>query len=192
MKVAPRSNPDWSKVGHQSHLVQFYEDEAALVPLLSGYVGTALVVGDAAVVVAPAAVRTRVADHLAARGLDVAVARAQDRFFDLDAAAMLRQILRGGRPDADRFNGIVDPLVARAAGSGRRVAVFGSMVDVLCANRQIEAAIRLEELWNELVRKRAMTLACGYRMSRFSNARDAAPFVRICSQHSHVFSAGRR
>jgi hypothetical protein len=172
--------------------VQFYEDEAALVPLLSRFVGTSLVVGDAAIVVTTDVVRTRVADHLAARGLDVAVARAQDRYFDLDAGAMLRQLVRGGAPDGERFNGIIDPLVARAAGAGRRVSVFGSMVDVLCANRQIEAAIRLEELWNEQVRKRDITLACGYRMSRFSNARDAAPFVRICSQHSHVFSAGRR
>jgi DcmR-like sensory protein len=94
-------------------------------------------------------------------------------------------------PDAGRFNQIVEPLLDRAASRGRRVVVFGSMVDVLCGKGQIDAAIRLEELWNEVARRRAFSLACGYRMSRFSNARHAAPFVRICSQHSHVFSAGR-
>jgi DcmR-like sensory protein len=192
MKVQAGKQPDWSKVGDHAHLVQFYEDEAALVPLLSRYIGTALVGGDAAVVVTTAAVRTKVADHLAGRGFDVAVARAQNRYFDLDAVATMRQILRGGVPDKDRFNRVVEPLIVRAAGSGRQVSAFGSMVDVLCSKGQIDAAIQLEELWNQLARKHPFTLACAYRMSRFSNARHAAPFVRICSQHSHVFSAGRR
>jgi hypothetical protein len=191
MKAALRNQPQWSKVSDHAHFVQFYEDEAALVPLLSRYVGTALVAGDAAIVVAPDSLRGKVAAHLASHGLDVAVARAQDRYFDLDAAASLRRIVRNGAPDAVRFSAFSERLIERAAGSGRRVAVFGSMVDLLCAQGQIEAAIRLEELWNELARRRAFTLACGYRMSRFSNARHAAPFVRICSQHSHVFSAGR-
>jgi DcmR-like sensory protein len=191
MKVAIRHQPDWSKVGESAHLVQFYEDESALVPLLSRYVGTALVAGDAAIVVTTETVRAKIADHLAGHGFDVAVARAQDRYFDLDAAATLRRIVRDGAPDPDRFKQLIEPLLDRAASRGRRVVVFGSMVDVLCGKGQIDAAIRLEELWNDAARRRAFSLACGYRMSRFSNARHAAPFVRICSQHSHVFSAGR-
>jgi energy-converting hydrogenase Eha subunit C len=192
MNLRPGNQPDWSKVGVHAHLVQFYENEAALVPLLSRYVGTALVTGDAAIVVSTRPVRVKVAEHLAERGFDVAVARAQDRYFDLDAAATLRQIVCDGTPDPVRFKAVVEPLIDRAAGAGRRTALFGSMVDLLCAKGQIDAAIRLEELWNELGRKRAFTLACGYRMSRFSNAGHAAPFVRICSQHSHVFSASLR
>jgi hypothetical protein len=191
MKVAIRNQPDWSKVGEHAHLVQFYEDESALVPLLSRYVGTALVAGDAAIVVTTETVRVKVAEHLAGHGFDVAVARAQDRYFDFDAAATLRRILRDGVPDAGRFNQLIEPLLDRAASRGRRVVVFGSMVDVLCGKGQFDAAIRLEELWNEAARQHPFSLACGYRMSRFSNARHAAPFVRICSQHSHVFSAGR-
>jgi MEDS: MEthanogen/methylotroph, DcmR Sensory domain len=191
MKGALSNQPEWSKVSDHAHFVQFYEDEAALVPLLSRYVGSALVAADAAIVVAPESLRERIAGHLAGLGLDVAVARAQDRYLDLDAAASLRHIVRDGAPEAARFIAFAERLIDRAAGVGRRVAVFGSMVDLLCAQGEIEAAIRLEELWNELARRRAFTLACGYRMSRFSNARHAAPFVRICSQHSHVFSAGR-
>jgi hypothetical protein len=192
MKMPLTTQPDWSRVDDHAHLVQFYEDEAALVPLLSRYVGTALVAGDAAIVVSTQSVRAKVAEHRAGRGFDVAIARAQDRYVDLDAAATLRQIVRHGAPDAVRFNAIIDPLIGRAAEGGRRVAVFGSMVDVLCGKGQFDAALRLEELWNEQARKRVFTLACGYRMNRFSHARHAAPFVRICSQHSHVFSAGLR
>jgi hypothetical protein len=189
MKVPLGNQPDWSRVGDHAHLVQFYEDEAALAPLLSRYIGTALVAGDAAIIVSAATVRTKVAEHLAGHGFDVAIARAQDRYVDLDTAATLRQIVRNGAPDAARFQAILEPLLDRAADRGRRVVVFGSMVDALCAKGQFEAAIRLEELWNGQARRHAFTLACGYRMSRFSHARHAALFVRICSQHSHVFSA---
>ncbi|HEY7170254.1 MAG TPA: MEDS domain-containing protein [Vicinamibacterales bacterium] len=192
MTVPPKHQPDWSKVGEQAHLVQFYEHEAALVPLLSRYVGTALVAGDAAIVVSTETVRTKVVGHLAAQGFDVAIARAQDRYVDLDTTATLRQVVHNGAPDAGRFRAILEPLLDRAANRGRRVAVFGSMVDALCAKGQFEAAIRVEGLWNEQARRHAFTLACGYRMDRFSHGRHAAPFVRICSQHSHVFSAGVR
>lgn len=191
MKIPVSTQPDWSRVGEHAHLVQFYEDESVLIPLLSRFIGTALVAGDAAIMVSTEAVRRRVAAHLDGRGLDVSVARSQDRYFERDAATMLRQISRHGMPDAGRFGRLAGALVERAAAGGRRVAVVGTMVDVLCGRGRTEAAIRLEELWNELAHEHAFTLACAYRMNRFSNARDAAPFVRICSQHSHVFSASR-
>jgi len=191
MKIRVTTQPDWSKVGEHAHLVQFYEDESVLIPQLGRYIGTALVAGDAAIVVSTEPIRHQVAAHLAGRGLDVAVARSQGRYFDADAATMLRQIMRAGMPDAGRFERLAGRLIDRATAGGRRVAVFGMMVHVLCGRGRIDAAIRLDELWNQLARQRALTLACAYRMSRFSNTRDAAPFVRICSQHSHVFSASR-
>jgi hypothetical protein len=192
MKAAVRPQTDWSQTREQTHLVQFYEDEAALVPLLGRYVGTALISGDAAIVVTTDQLRKRLAKHLHDQGFDLTVPRSQKRYFDLDAAATLRRIMPGGSPDEVLFERVVGQLVDRAAARGRRVVVFGMMVDLLCATGRIDAAIRLEELWNELARHQRFTLACAYRMNRFSTGRDAAQFVRICSQHSHVFSAASR
>jgi hypothetical protein len=192
MKAVVRPQTDWSQIREQAHFVQFYEDDAALVPLLGRYVGTALISGDAAIVATTLRVRRALARHLHEQGFDLAVPRSKHQYFEIDAAAALRQILRAGWPDEVLFERLAGPLIDRAAAGGRRVVVFGTIVDLLCATDRIDAAIRLEELWNELGRQRRFTLACGYQMNRFSNARHAAPFVRICSQHSHVFSAGSR
>jgi len=190
--TAVRHQPDWSSVGTDTHFVQFYDNDAALVPLLSRYVGTSLVAGDAAIVLAGEALREKVAEHLRQMGYNVAVARAQHRYFDLDAAATLPQIIAADWPNAVRFERIVGRLLDAATAGGRRVVVYGDMVALLWAKGQTEAAIYLEELWNELAQKRPFTLGCAYPMSQFSHAQHAAPFVRICSQHSRVFSAGNR
>src|SRR5207253_445514 len=134
--------------------------EAALVPLLGRYVGTALISGDAAIVVTTEHLRNTLAKHLHEQGFDLTVPRSQNRYFDLDAAGTLRQILRAGWPDEVLFERILGPLIDRAAARGRRVMVFGTMVDLLCATDRIDSAIRLEELWNELARHQRFTLAC--------------------------------
>src|SRR3954451_13279232 len=118
MKAAVRPQTDWSQIREQTHLVQFYEDEAALVPLLGRYVGTALVSGDAAIVVITDHLRKRLAKHLHEQGFDLTVPRSQNRYFDLDAAGTLRQILRGGWPDEVLFERVVGQLIDRAAARG--------------------------------------------------------------------------
>jgi hypothetical protein len=84
--------------------------------------------------------------------------------------------------------GTISKLAAR--GERRRIVVFGELVAVLWAAGKPESAIRLEEMWNELARELDFCLCCAYPMSGFSN-RHAAPFMKICAQHSHVFTAAQ-
>jgi hypothetical protein len=180
---------DWSHVGERAHFVQFYEDEMTLVPLLSRYIGAALVRGDGAVMVATPTLREHLAANLLDLGYDVDVARTQGRYFALDASRALRGIMRAGWPDPVLFDQVIGNVVTRASDGGRRrVAVFGEMVSVLWAGGHNDAAIRLEQLWNDLAAKHSFALCCAYPISGFADARHAPSFVKICSQHSHVFS----
>jgi hypothetical protein len=45
-------------------------------------------------------------------------------------------------------------------------------------------------MWSELSRELDFGLCCAYPMSGFSN-RHAAPFMKICAQHSHVFTVAQ-
>src|SRR3954463_12556685 len=121
MKAAVRPETDWSQTREQTHLVQFYEDEAALVPLLGRYVGTALISGDAAIVVTTDQLRKRLAKRLHDQGFDLTVPRSQDRYFALAATATLRQVMRGGSPDEVLFKRVIGELLERAAARARRV-----------------------------------------------------------------------
>src|SRR5581483_2042178 len=52
-----------------------------------------------------------------------------------------------------------------------------------------QAAIRLEQLWNDLGQLYQFRLRCAYSMSAFSDSKDAAHLASICDQHSLVIPA---
>jgi hypothetical protein len=191
-----RTVPDWTLAGDRAHIVQFYEDDSFLVELLSRFVGAALVTGDVAIVVGTERHRAALADRLRTRGLDVAVPLAQRRYFQLDAAATRERLVRRGSLDVGLFDEFVGDLLAeasKAAAGGRgHVAVFGEMVALLWAEGNIDAALELEELWNKTADQYSFSLSCAYPMNGFLGNPHAAPFLKICAQHSHVFPAERR
>ncbi len=187
-----RGAADWSRAADGAHIVQFYRNVAMLVDRASRYIGTALVGGGSSIVVATNAHRAAIARRLKARGFDIEVPRRQGRYVQLDAAETLRKVLVDGWPDEAAFADVVGQSLRAAAvtAEGRRpVAAVGEIVAQLCGRRRIEAAIRLEQLWNELARTQFFSLCCAYPMSSFEGEHDTAPFLKICAQHSHVFPA---
>ena len=192
---AGKDVPDWTLVGHRGHAVQFYENDGFLIELLSRYVGSALVTGDSAIVVVTARHQEALEQRLRARGLDVSVPLSQRRYLPLDAAATLAGFMRDGLPDPTLFNQVACPTIedARAAAAtGRgRVVAFGEMVALLWAEGKIDAALQLEEMWNRLAEIYSFSLCCAYPMSGFLGNPHAAPFLKICAQHTHVFPAER-
>jgi hypothetical protein len=192
----PRTIPDWTLAGERAHIVQFYENDSFLVELLSRFVGAALVTGDVAIVIATERHRAALAERLRLRGLDVAIPLAQRRYIPLDAAATLERLMRRGRLDPELFDELAASLfddASKAASGGRgRIAAFGEMVALLWAGGKIEAALELEELWNKTADQYSFSLCCAYPMNGFLGNPHAAPFLKICAQHSHVFPAERR
>jgi hypothetical protein len=122
-----------------------------------------------------AALRWRLASH------GLAIARAEGRLVELDAAETLETFMRGGRPDPALFDATVGALVRRCAAAGR-VRAFGEMVDVLWGQGNVEAALELEQLWTDLQQTVPFTLMCGYAASRMSQAGQA----RVRAAHDHV------
>ena len=175
---------------HLAHVVQFYGEDGFLLDELSRFIGTALGAGGAAVVIATKEHRNGLAERLNARGLDTAKAVAQGRYFCLDAAETLAKITLDGRPDAVRFAEVVGSVIARATtateGEPRRVAAFGEMVALLWAEGKPEAAIHLEQLWNDLARTHSFSLRCAYPMSSFCREEHGDLLLKICAEHSNV------
>ena len=188
---------DWSALGDRGHGVQFYETDAHLIEMLACYVGTALVTGDVAVVIATRPHRVALDKRLTSRGMNVRIAARGSRYITLDADGTLAKLCRDDAIDEERFREVIGSAVQRActtpsADGGRpRVYVFAEMVGLLCLDGQPEEAIRLEELWNGLAHEYRFALCCAYPMNGFTQGH-AAPFMRICAQHSHVFPAVER
>ncbi len=178
-----------------AHDVHLYEDEASLLEIVARFVGAALGMGDAAVVLATEAHRAELAARLGTRGLDLPTAIAQGRYVGLDAAEVLAQIrVDDGQPDLGLFTEIVGGIVDRAAqaalGSSAPVAVFGELVALLATAGDYAAAVALEQWWNELAEGRRFSLLCAYPMGAFPRAADSAPFAAICAAHDDLTLPG--
>lgn len=173
------------------HVVQFYQDDKFLVDSISSFVGSALATGDATVLIATAAHREGVEQVLRERGLEIGQAARQGRFVELDASETLAQFMVDGLPDEDRFRKVIGATLAQAAasvaGERRRIVAFGEMVNILWATGNYEAALRLEQLWNQLAREHSFSLLCAYPIAGFNSAKHTDAFLNICAEHSAVF-----
>src|SRR5271156_3143760 len=87
-----------------THSVRFYEEDSSLLDTLTKLIGTSLMAGDTAVVVATAAHRDELAKRLKARGLDLEVTAKLGRYFAFDAADTLSTFMVNGTPDTTLFN----------------------------------------------------------------------------------------
>jgi len=176
-----------SDPGREEHLVQFYETEDFLLDTLCDFVGAGLGSGVACIVIATPAHRQELAYRLQTNGLDLAFAQARGKYFALDAAQTLTQLLLQGSPDLEQFSRIIGSLIDQAVHGQKPIRIFGEMVALLCQEGNPEAALRLEGLWNELRPKtHPFSLLCAYPISLFSKQAYEKIFVRICEQHSQV------
>lgn len=189
--TAPLAPPaQWHDHDSHGHVVQFYTGDAALLGAISRFIGTALGAGDAAVVIATRAHRDGLFLQLQDRGFDVPGAVRQGRLIAVDAAETLSRFMLDGWPDPERFASVVggffDQIRAVTGIEHPRVAAFGEMVALLWAEGHSEAAIRLEELWNDLARTHSFSLHCAYPITNFNRDEDGDAFLRICAAHSAV------
>lgn len=143
-----------------SRRVRFYDSDAELEDTAVEFLAEGHAVGDALVVIAVPAHLRRFRRALEDRGVDVDEATRQGAWIAADASELLANVVVDGRPDRDRFRAAVGGLLDRA--EGRRVRLFGEMVDLLWQRGDAPAALRLEELWNELAERIPFTLLCVY------------------------------
>jgi hypothetical protein len=175
-----------------NHEVGFYSDDASLLDGFTQFIGTALKSGSAAIVIATESHRDSLLLRLQAHGLDIGAAIEHGRYISLDSAETLSTFMVNGMPDPVRFVNVAHDLLLNAAkdakGETHRVAVCGESVALLWAHGNPEAAIRLEHLWNEIVKSYNVDVFCGYTLGSFQTEPDRYIFQRICAEHSAVHS----
>jgi PAS domain S-box-containing protein len=169
-----------------AHLVQFYETDEILVPAVAKFLGEGLGAGDALTVIATEPHRHAFQRHLESEGFDLESAVASGQLAFLDADETLAKFMREGQPDRELFESEVGGLIARRAlaASGAPMRAYGEMVDVLWKRGDRTAAIRLEELWNDLQSRYAFTLLCAYAMGNFY--KQPAAVHEVCRTHTRV------
>lgn len=181
--------PKSGEIRHR-HEVQFYSRDEFLLDRFTRFIGAALRVGDAVVVVATESHRDSIFQRLLADGLDVAAAIDQGRYIPLDAADTLSTFMVNDFPDPVRFWEVTSALLvaARRAARGKHphVATCGECAPLLWREGKADAAVRLEGLWDEIAKTDGVDILCGYPGDSFRHEQGSETLQRILAEHSAV------
>jgi hypothetical protein len=173
------------------HTVVFYKDDAGLRHTIAPHIAAALRTGGPVLVIAKAQMRQEFALELHrqhVQGLPFGVARGP--FVTLDAEQTLDQFCIDGRPDAALFQQVVGSAVRQLAAQGKYVTAYGEMVGILCGRGRFADAVRLEEMWNELLAMEGGRLFCGYASDLFDTPEAHGFREAIHAAHTDVEDTG--
>jgi hypothetical protein len=176
------------RVRRDEHFVHFYDNEDRLITEVGNFISSSLRTGETAIVIATEAHRNRIE-----RRVRIGVPHFEaspfyrEQYIALDARSTLTRFLIDDWPDAQCFADVVGGIVRRAAQAGcGRIAAFGEMVALLVEADKTDAALRLEELWNELTNQYSFSLLCAYPSRLFRDPAKSSAFAKICRAHSRV------
>ncbi len=173
------------------HEVQFYSDDAVFLDTFARFIAVALKAGDAAIAVVAESHRDGLVLRLKTLGVDVDAATQQGTYIQLDAADKLSTFMVNDMPDAARFFEGFSNSIQSASKAARarhpRVAICGEGVALLWAEGKREAAIRIEQLCNDLAKTHKVDILCAYPFSLHIQE-DEDAFRTICAEHSAVYS----
>jgi DNA-binding NarL/FixJ family response regulator len=175
-----------------SHEVQFYSDDAVFVESFTRFIAAALKAGKAVIVLISESHRHSLLQRLKAQGLDVAAAIETGNLIPLDNAETLAKFMVDDMPDQARLFEVVGGLIKTAAQAAKterpRIAACGECAPLLWLEGKVDAAIRLEQLWDQLVKTYEFDTLCGYALSSFQGEKGEQVFQSICAEHSAAYS----
>lgn len=182
------SLPEGVPAASPDHVCQVYETDDFLSDSVAGFLADGLTLEHPVLLFSTPGRWEGVADVLHARGIDALRAQAQGGVRIQDASAALARIMNGDMPDRHRFSDVVGTEIEQAVGrrGGGRIRIFGEMVDILWRDGNEEGAIRLEDLWNDLLTTRDFSLLCAYSMGNVYRESAAGQFREIRLRHGHV------
>jgi KaiC/GvpD/RAD55 family RecA-like ATPase len=172
-----------------THSVQIYERDADLVTSVGGMLASSLSFGDSTLVVATREHRERIACELESLGIDVQACIEEKRYVALDAVEVMSSVMREGLPERElfdtNFGSVLEQVRQHAQNHNRGLTVYGECVALLWDQGRKQAALSLEEFWQDMFREDStFHLHCAYPSSVFT---DSSEISLVHNLHTHRF-----
>jgi hypothetical protein len=175
-----------SALGSHRHVVQFYDRDEELTENAGDYLAGAIAEGGAAVIVATPGHCAGFEARLAAGGVNVGAARRDGSLVCLDATRIAGRLTSGGQVDLAAFGTQFRPAILAAGEAPGPVRIYGEVVALLWAAGQVNAALELEGLWNDLGREIPFSLFCGYPRHLVGSSQHQGAIAEVCRLHTAV------
>lgn len=170
----------------RKHEVEFYCDDAAFVTGFAYFIEGALKAGRSVVVAATESHRESILHRLQGLGVDIVAGIEQGRYLPFDADAVLSTFMRNDQPDVPRFFKAVGELIKAGArgtaGEHSRVSVCGECAPILWAQGKTDAAILVEQLCSQVIKRYGIDMLCGFSLNSFYREEDKLVFQKIRDQ----------
>ena len=178
------------------HEVLFYSDDTVLLDSFTCFIATALKADTAAIVVATKSHRDSLLQRLKAECVDAVGAIQQGAYIPLDVGDALSTIMVNDLPDPARLfvgiGGLIETAAKASKAKQRQVAMCGEAGALLQAKGQANAAIRLEQLCDEMTKTHEVDFLCAYPLSIFHGEEGQHVFQSICAEHSAVLTGSKQ
>jgi hypothetical protein len=167
------------------HIVQFYDTQEFLLKVLVNFITPIMSTTDAAVVIAVESRLVSLENSLRERGLPVEEKKRKGQLVMLDANEMLDMVTGRSDPSCISIDAL-ESLFQKLDKQFAKLYVYGELVNLLCCQGDHATAVKLEEMWNGLVKRHRLTLLCGYDMNNFKEEHLDDAFKAVCCKHSRV------
>ena len=174
------------------HEVLFHSDDTVFLEGFTRCIAAALKSGNAAIVNVSKPHLDALIEKLKAAHVDVEGAALQGTFISLNVTDTLSTFMVNDLPDPVRFLGTLGGLIEAAAKATKaehpRVTFCGEGIGLLWMEGKPDAAIRAEQLCNELAKAHAVDFLCSYPLNSFHGDQADHSFQCICAEHSGLSS----
>ena len=169
------------------HFAQLHRDPQTLTEAVTLYLQTGLRRGNGVVVIATPGHIDLFLSRLRADGIDPGSFLKSGQLELHDAELMLRKCMRNDLPDWEDFQQALGAVFERVRAFGRGTTrAYGEMVNLLWHEGKQDAAIRLEEYWNELGRLYPFSLFCSYMLDVHHHHTYSGPLEEIGRTHTDI------
>jgi DcmR-like sensory protein len=169
------------------HFAQLHRDPGALTDAVTSYLETGLRRGNPVVVIATPGHAGLFLPRLREDGLDLSAFLRSGQLELHDAELTLRKFMRNDEPDWQDFRHAMASVFDRVRAFGRGTTqACSEMTNLLWQNGNQQAAIGLEEYWNELARLYPFSLFCSYTLDVHEDHAYAGPLEDIGRTHSEI------
>lgn len=171
-----------------NHLVQFYGDERSLLEKVGHYLREGAAQGGWMIVIATPAHVEAFSRILREAGADPDGLARDGRLTVRDAETTLSQFMVDREPDWERFESSVGGLVQgiRLRCGDASLRAYGEMVDLLWKSGRLEAAARVEEFWNRLLKRHRFGLFCAYTLDILAEEVSTECIREMLKTHTHL------
>src|SRR5262245_23321893 len=176
---------NWLQLQDGDHFVQLYEAEAFMLDSAADFFIAGFSRGDAGIVILTESRLQGLKQRLEQRGVDSKNLITTGQLICFPAEDVLQDLHLNG-VSSERLTAVFDAALASAGAGGRKVRVFGEVVNLLWAEGNFQGAVQLEQLWSDLQKVRPCLVCCAYPMNGLGKQSLVTPLAEVCAAHSVV------